>query len=145
MPCENCLFSFSVPLPNSALPENYCSVACQVAMRQEICWSDLLKAHSHRLSVSMSIKSEFTLIVPEHFDLFLSDKAITFFKGGPASRPFSTVEKSIQDSRPCWILTKIKLKFWKKLFFALVVTNIVHWRNFEITIETTINLLWPVL
>jgi hypothetical protein len=42
----------------------------------------------------------------------------------------------------------VKLKIcWKKLF-ARIVTNIVKWRNFEITdettIENTVNLLWPL-
>jgi hypothetical protein len=47
---------------------------------------------------------------------------------GQASRPFSTVKKSIPQhprSMPCWILIHFKLKFcWKKLF-ALIVTSIV--------------------
>jgi hypothetical protein len=66
-----------------------------------------------------------------------------------ANRLFSTVAKSIQDPTPRWILVIFKLKFcWKKCF-PLIVTSIVQWRNFEITIEATIetiiNLLWLVL
>jgi hypothetical protein len=67
---------------------------------------------------------------------------------GRASQPFSTIKKSIQQHPRFmlhWILVHFKLKFcWKKLF-ALIVTSILQWINFEITIEatieTTVNLL----
>jgi hypothetical protein len=66
-----------------------------------------------------------------------------------ATKPFSIVEKNIQDPTPRWILVIFKLKFCWKKFFALIVTNIIQWRDFEITIEATIetivNLLWLVL
>jgi hypothetical protein len=63
---------------------------------------------------------------------------------GRASKPFSTVKKNIQQhprSRPRWILVHFKLKFcWKKLF-ALIMTSIVQWRNFEITFEAIIEII----
>jgi hypothetical protein len=48
---------------------------------------------------------------------------------------------NICNSWPHWILVQIKLKFWRKKLFALLVTNIIQWKNFEITIEATLNML----
>jgi hypothetical protein len=74
--------------------------------------------------------------------LCLSSGFITFLEGGPS-------DPSLQWKRASKIQATFKLKFcWKKLF-ALIVISIVQWRSFEITIEVTIeatlNLLWPVL
>jgi hypothetical protein len=55
---------------------------------------------------------------------------IKFFKGGLAGQQTLVETASL-------VLVHFKLKFgWKKLF--AFVTNIVQWRNLEITIEATV-------
>jgi hypothetical protein len=68
--------------------------------------------------------------------LHLGVLTLTFFKGGPTdpSVKWKRASNSIQDP----ILAHFKLKFcWKKLF-PLIVTSIIQWRKFEITIEAII-------